>query len=153
MGGKSAEVISTGTAYFLIIISFIGAMIIPTFWLWVLVRIFKIEGTGILNSILTVVLCWVALIGLFYGAAKIDSFLKDPKLVIETMWLWRVLVSFVIFTVLIYFLLHTDYIRRAIIFSIMHTVGLYFWVSLLCRFLEANGALRVFWDVGTGKTR
>ncbi|MCX7702628.1 MAG: hypothetical protein N2234_00780 [Planctomycetota bacterium] len=151
MGQKSTEVISAGTAYFLLILSFIAALGGPTVWLWILLKLFKIEGTGILNALLVSVLCWVVILGTFYGAGKTEDFLKDPTLIKEVKWFVRVLIDFVLFTILILFLLHTDYLRRALIFSIIHTVALYFWIGAIYKFLESNGVIRTVWDVSTKK--
>lgn len=145
--GKESEVISEGMAYMAVVVSFLGAFALPTFWLWVLVRAFKIEGAGFLNSLIAVVCCWVALLPLFYGVEGLDAFLKDPSLVKQKSWLIRSLISLAAFTAIIRFLLHTDYIRRALIFALIHIVALYFWIGVLYRFMEENGSFKVLKSV------
>jgi len=141
---RGTEVVSTGLAYMVAVISCIGAVALPTLWLWVLVRAFKMEGTGFLNALLTTVCCWIALFPIFYDATDLPSFLKDPTLITQKGWLIRSLISLAAFTALIAFLLHTDYLRRAFIFALIHTVALYFWTGVLYRLMDAHGSFKVF---------
>ena len=141
---RGTEVISTGLAYMVAVISCIGAVALPTLWLWVLVRAFKMEGAGFINALITTLCCWVALLPIFYDATDLASFLKDPTLITQKTWLIRLLISLAAFTTLIKFLLHADYIRHALIFALIHTVALYFWTGVLYRLMEANGSFKVF---------
>jgi len=141
---RGTEVVSTGLAYMVTVVSCIGAVALPTLWLWVILRAFKIEGAGFINALITTVCCWVALLPIFYDATDLGSFLKNTSLITQKTWLIRSLISLAVFTALIRFLLHTDYIRRALIFALIHTVALYFWVGVLYRFMEANGSFKVF---------